>query len=141
MFIVAAIAFDGIFIHKLPLEALKYPVFCFLIVFGTCGIEIVRSIRKQKAEEETVEAEPVHYDLKNFLIMVVMLIVYVILLWLIGFIAASIALTIVFTVLYRLNKPVLVNVIATVVIIAVFFIFGKVLYIFLPQGLLFKLIF
>ena len=141
MLIMAALAVDGVFIQKLPVEALKYPLFCFFVVFATCAIEIVRSIRKQKVIGDKVETKPVHYNKKNFMIMVGLLTAYVILMWLSGFIVSSIALTVVFTLLFKIRRLVLVNIFAAIVVVVIYFVFSNALFIFLPQGLLFKLIF
>nr|WP_321305762.1 tripartite tricarboxylate transporter TctB family protein [uncultured Sphaerochaeta sp.] len=141
MLLVAAIVIDGFFIHELPMKALKYPIFCFSVFFATCVIEIIRSVRKQKTLGEKVEAKPIHHNLRNFSITVGLIVAYVIVMWLFGFIVSSIAITVGFTAIYRVQKNTIVNVVAAVVIITVYFVFSNVLYIFLPEGLLFKMIF
>lgn len=141
MVIVGAIAANGIFMQKLPFEALRYPIFCFIVFFTTCGIEIIRGIRKRKAMGDEYVEKSVYHNRKNYFITVGMLIVYVVLMWLFGFIISSIALTIAFTWYYQIHKVVVVNVVAAAVIISIYFVFSNALYIFLPKGLLFRSLF
>lgn len=141
MGIMAALAIDGIFIHKLSVEAMKYPLFCFAIVGVACLIEIGRSLQNQKVAGEQAKAKPLYYNKKNFFITVGMLGVYVIVMWLFGFIVASVAMSMAFTWFYKIRKWVLVNVVTALVVVAIYFIFSNSLYIFLPKGLLFNLIF
>ena len=134
--IVAIICLDGILINKLPMEALRYPLVCMAIVGITAVIEVVKAI-KGKDEKQ----KPVHKNAKNFLVASGLTVAYIILMWLFGFIVSSIALTIAFTVIYKMEKPVAINIGAAVVIIAVYFIFSRLLYIFLPEGLFFEWLF
>lgn len=141
MLIVAAIAIDGICIQKLPAEALRYPIFCFIVLFATSAYEIIRDIRKQKQTHDPSTKKPLYHNKKSFLITVGMLVAYVILMWLFGFIVSSIALTVAFTWYYKTRNLVRTNIVAALVIIGIYFVFSYALYIFLPKGLLFNLIF
>ncbi len=138
MIISGAIITDGMFIHKLSWDAIQYPLVCCLVVFAMAMIEIVKSLAGQKKKEKT---ESIYHNRKNFFLVAGMLIAYVILMWLFGFMFSSIALTICFTVLFKIQKPVLINIGAGIAIIAIYFVFNKILYIFLPKGMLFNLFF
>jgi hypothetical protein len=123
------------------MKALKYPIFCFSVFFTTCIIEVIRSVRKQRRLGENADVKPVHYNKRSFIVTVGMIIGYVVLMWLFGFIVSSIALTIGFTWLYKVRKSVVVNVIAAVIIVIVYLLFSNALFIFLPKGLLFEMLF
>lgn len=131
MAIVAAIAIDGIFIQHLPWDALQYPVFCFVVFYAACLIDIWNSLAKKDRKEKNI-----HSNVKNFYITLFMFLGYCILTYLIGFIIASIALTVAFTLYYKINKPLWVNLGSAVVIVVLYIVFGRVLYIFLPKGIL-----
>ncbi len=141
MLIMASMAFDGIFVQGLPMKALKYPLFCFAVVFVTSSIEIVRAVRKQKTMGVGEQAKPVHHNLRNYGITTAMLVAYVILMWIFGFIISSVMLTVAFTWYFKVNRLVVVNTAAAVVLIIIYYVFSNALYIFLPKGLLYKLIF
>ena len=131
MAIVASIAIDGIFIQQLPWDALQYPIFCFTVFFVACLIDIWHSISKRSENNKGV-----HTNIKNFYITLLMFVVYCVLTYLLGFIIASIALTIAFTLYFKVNKPIWVNIGAAIVIVALYIVFGRVLYIFLPKGII-----
>ncbi|MGN0907767.1 MAG: tripartite tricarboxylate transporter TctB family protein [Bullifex sp.] len=135
MAIVTAIAIDGILIQHLPKDALTYPIFCFIVFYAACLTDIWNSFRKQDREKK------VHGNIRNFYITLLMFVCYAALTYLVGFIVASIALTVAFTLYFRMKRPVIVNICAAVVIITLYFIFSRLLYIFLPTGVLFRLIF
>lgn len=139
MSIVTAIAIDGFFIQKLPMEALKYPCFCFVIFYGACIVEIINAFCKN--EKNNGEKTRIHTNFKNFYITFGLLVAYVLLMYLFGFILSSIAMTVAFTLIFKVRKPVLINAGAAVVIVAIYFIFSRVLFIFLPKGLLAALVF
>ena len=134
--IVAIICLDGILINKLPMEALRYPLFCAAVVMLTAAIEIVKAVRNGTGKQK-----PIHKNARNFAVAAALMVGYIILMWLFGFIVSSIALTIAFTVIYKMEKPVAINIGAAVVIIAVYLIFSRLLYIFLPEGLFFEWLF
>ena len=83
----------------------------------------------------------VHKNMKNFLIAVGMFSIYALLMWLFGFIVASIVLTFAFLYVFKSKKILWVGLGASIVIVAIYFSFAKILYIFLPKGVLFNLIF
>lgn len=139
MVIVTAIAIDGFWIQKLPMEALKYPIFCFVVFYCACVIEIINAFRKK--EKKNGEENKIHNNLKNFYITFGLLVAYVLLMYLFGFILSSIAMTVAFTLIFKVKKPLLINIGAALVIIALYFIFSRVLFIFLPKGLITTLIF
>ena len=128
-----AIIVDGVCVQHLPLEALKYPLFCVMVLCLACVVEIIRGITPASKTKETI-----HKNFKNFLITVGMLAAYAVLMWLVGFIFSSIAITLAFTLTFHIRKPIPVNVGAAAVIIAMYFAFSKFLFIFLPKGLLFQ---
>lgn len=138
LIITVAFAIDGILIQKLPFDALRYPIFCMVVIATTCGIEIFNSCKKNA---KTKNKEEVYTNKTNFLLAFAFIIAYAILMWLVGFIISSIALTIAFTLKFKIKHPVPINIGATLVIIGAYFLFSKVLYIFLPKGLLLQWIF
>ena len=136
--IILAMAVDGFLIQKMPMEAAKYPIFVFAVAIAAGVAEIVRCFRKQKTDETR---KPVFADRKNFLFIVCAIVVYMFLMWLVGFIVSTIAFTVAFTLRFRMKNLIAVNIGAAAVIVAIYFIFVKLLYIFLPAGVLFDAIF
>ena len=140
LLITLAIVADGLVFHKLPSDALSYPLFCALGVALCCLVEIFRGLKNYK-KEECKASKPLHLNFRNFCIAVGMFAVYALLMYLIGFIAASIILTFAFLYLFKANKALWIGLGAAIVIVGIYFAFAKLLYIFLPKGLLIKLIF
>ena len=136
---------DGLFVHKLTWAALRYPVVCGGMVTLCAVIEIANAFRKQAAsgseEEGEKKAKPVFTNRRNFLIMVGLMAAYVLLMWLLGFIISSVAIVVAFTLILKAKKPVWVIIGFTVVIVALYYVFRNYLYVFLPRGLLIKMIF
>ncbi len=141
----AAIIIDGICVQKLPMNALSYPMFCAAMVFVAGFVEIVRAFRDQKAASESAETaggkKTLYVNRKNFLISVGLFAAYVVLMWLLGFVISSIAVTAAFVYVFKAKKPLLVVLCSAVVIVLLYILFNKALYIFLPKGLLFGLVF
>ena len=135
--ITALIAIDGFFVHRLSVEALKYPIFCMSVIAIAAVFEVCKSIRSQD-EKKT---KSVYVNKKNFMITAGLFLGYIILMWIFGFIVSSIAVTIAFTLIYKVRRPAAVNICAAIIIIAIYYSFRNLLYIFLPEGMLFDLLF
>lgn len=136
MLLTAIMAIDGFVFQDIPPEAAKYPVFVFCVIMAAGVAEIIRCVREQKKEEK--EAKPVFENPRNFLVVCGMIVGYGILVWLLGFVIATILFTIGFTCYSRLKHLVLFNGIMALVIVGIYFLFERVLQIFLPVGLLFE---
>ena len=139
LLITAAIVADGLVFHKLKTDALSYPLFCAMGVALCCIAEIIKGLKS--SAKGAKDEKPVHKNMKNFLIAVGMFSIYALLMWLFGFIVASIVLTFAFLYVFKSKKILWVGLGASIVIVAIYFSFAKILYIFLPKGVLFNLIF
>ncbi|MEM5768779.1 MAG: tripartite tricarboxylate transporter TctB family protein [Bacillota bacterium] len=140
MLLVGLMAADGQFIQKLPSSATKYPFFIFsvVIVFGI--VDIINSFRQQAAERGK-ERKPLFENRGNFLIITGMIIGYVLLMWLLGFVISTILFAVLFAWKFRLRHLIIFDLSAAVCIVALYVCFEKLLYIFLPTGLLFDKLF
>lgn len=133
LLLVAIMAFDGFAIQKMPSDAAAYPIFLFAVIAIAGVAELLNVFHKQK---EGKEEPPVFENRNNFLAVVGMIIGYAVAMWLIGFILSTILFTIVFIARFKIKKAVLVDICAAVVTVAVYLLFEKVLYVFLPSGIL-----
>lgn len=140
MLLVGLMAADGFFIQKLPADATKYPGFLFAVVIVSGIVEIISSFRKQAAEQGK-EIKPLFENCKNFLIITGMIIGYVLFMWLLGFMISTILFAVLFAWKFRFKHLLIFDISAAVCIVALYFCFEKLLYIFLPAGLLFDKLF
>lgn len=139
--VVGAIAVDGVFVQKLPSEALRYPYFCFLMIFLACAVEIIKGVRTSAKQENSDEREPIHHNMKNFLTAIVMFAAYIVVMWFFGFIVSSVALMVAFAWRFKMKHLLVIGIVTAIVVSAIHLVFGNVLYIFLPKGLLFDVLF
>ena len=138
MLIAAAMAIDGFVRQKMPLDAAKYPIFVFAVIFAAGTWEIVHSLKAVKAEG--YKAPKVFENRKNFLIISGMMIGYILGIWLVGFIISTIVFSILFAWLFKFKKLVLFSIATVIVTVALYYAIVKLLYIYLPTGILIDMI-
>ena len=136
--LIAVMAIDGFAVEHMPADAAAYPIFVFVVIALAGVAELVNIFRRQKAGKEE---KPVFENRTNFLIATGMIIGYAVVMYLIGFILSSILFTVLFVGKFKMKKPLLVDIGAAAVIVAVYFCFEKLLYIFLPSGILLEKLF
>ncbi len=134
--LVLALAVDGFLRQKIPMEAAKYPLFVFVVTAAAGAIEIVRGVGTGH-----VDAQPVFENRKNFLSVCGMVIGYFLAMWLLGFVISTIAFSALFAWRFRLQHLLAFDIAAAAVTIALYYCFEKLLYIFLPTGLVFEMFF
>lgn len=139
MLFIMALAFEGLVRQKLPEEATGFPLFVFAVIFVVGCLELFRIWRVQKTQEQRTQ-EKVFCSQKNFLAMCGLIIGYILLMCLVGFIISTIVFAIVFAVKFRYRHPLVFGAAAVVVTIGLYYLFKKVMYIQLPMGYLADLI-
>lgn len=124
----------GLFVQRLPAEAVRFPLFVFGVVICAGIGEIIRSLRAEKRREEA--RPPVFHDRKNFLTVCGMILGYILLMYLVGFILSTILFAAAFGWRFRFRRLVPFGIAAAAVTVLLYFCFTKLMYIHLPQGLL-----
>ncbi len=140
LLIVAVIAFQGMVVEKLSEKALQFPFFVFgmCFVFGTVEIiRNVRDVRKKEKAGQDVTRKPVISDPRKFFTILGMIAVYAVLVYVLGFVAASIILSVVYGLYSGYKKKWVVVVVAICFSFALYLLFTKVLGTSLPRGLIF----
>ena len=113
-----------------PVGAGFFPAVVAIIQILICGVLIIQHKNKKHHEKE----EPLIS--KKSIFGIVYLIGYTVLITLIGYLFASLISFTFYLVYFKIKKP-LYYVIAWIFVFAIYFIFGEVFYIALPEGLLF----
>lgn len=135
----AFLAGDGLIRQSLPFEAVRFPIFVFAVIFIVGGMEIVRSLRAAKGQDETAGQAAVFTNRKNFLLICSMIVIYGILLHFLGFIIATVMLVIAFVSNFKYRYAVAYVIITAVVVVAIYYSFTRLMHIKLPAGLIMKL--
>lgn len=141
MLLVLALAADGFARQGMPIEAAKYPIFVFCVVIVSGVVEIARCLRAQSSQETGAPEKKVFENRKNFLVVSGMIIGYVIAMWLLGFMLSTIIFAVLFAWYFKLKHLIVFDIAAVIVIVGLYYCFEKLLYIFLPAGLLFEKLF
>lgn len=131
--LIAIMAVDGLAIEHMPADAAAYPIFVFAVIALAGAVELVNIFRRQKAGKEE---KSIFENRRNFLTATAMIVGYAVVMYLIGFVLSSILFTALFVGKFKMKKPLLVDMGAAAVIVAIYFCFQKLLYIFLPSGIL-----
>ena len=140
LLIVAVIAFQGVAVEKLSSRAMQFPMFVFGMCFLFGIIEIVRNVKavnQQAKAEGEVKRKPVFVNSKNFFVILGMIVAYAALVYLIGFVAATILLGIVYGFYSKYKNKWVVVIVAVCFSVAIYLLFTKVLGTSLPTGLIF----
>ena len=135
---ILTMAVDGFVRQKMPLDAAKYPIFVFAVILVTGIWEIVHSLKA--AEAEGYKPPKVFENRRNFLIISGMMVGYLVAMWLVGFIISTIVFAILFAWLFKFEKLVIFSIAAVIVTIVLYYCIVKLLYIFLPTGILIDMI-
>lgn len=143
--IIVLLSFEGFVRQDMPDLAARFPLAVFGIVVLAGIAEVVRSIsaNKQKAgattggKEKTAEQKN---HARNFAVISIMIVIYSILMYLVGFIASSILFFIVFVLFFKFKRIVLFTVCSAIGIVGVYFCFTEFMHIRLPIGELFEMI-
>jgi hypothetical protein len=137
IFLISAyLMLDGIFISKLNRNAFRLPRLVFCAIMVLCVIEMIRFfLYNLKAE---TKPKPVIKNVRNFLIGLAFLAGYCIALYFVGFIPSTIAVCLVFGFLFKYKRRILLIVYTIIATMLVWFVFGRILGVPLPVGLLFN---
>ncbi len=134
------LAADGIFIKKLSSSAMAFPGF----VFGTgilIGIlDLIKSIREIKNKSDA-EKQPLFENKKNFQTICFLMLLYVVLMWLCGFIISSMVFSLLFAWKHHYKRMILFTIVMAVIILIWYLLFTKFLGVQFPAGFIFELIF
>jgi len=136
MFFVAAMAIDG---FDLPMDAIKYPIFIFCIVAAAGIFVIVQTIKASKG----ADYKPVQpfENRKNFLVICGLIIGYIIVMYLLGYIISSIIFAILTAWYFKYEHMLAFSIGVAIASLGIYYCFVKLLYIFLPTGLLLNKLF
>jgi len=146
--IILVLCLEGFVRQDMPALASRFPLAVFGVVILTGIAEFFRSLsaakkRAEKEEKDGGKKEIFQEKLgekkttrKNFITVSVMVILYSILMYLIGFIAASIALFVAFFHFFNFKRIVLSGLCAGLCIVAVYYCFIDLMHIQLPVGAL-----
>lgn len=135
MLFVLALALEGLVRQELPKEATGFPLFVFAVIFAVGCLELFRIWRGQKMDPQKTQKKVFH-NRKNFLMMCGLIVGYIVLMCLVGFIISTIVFAIVFAVKFRYKHPLVFGAAAVLVTIGLYYLFRKVMYIQLPVGYL-----
>lgn len=134
--LIAIMAFDGFVVQDMPSDARSYPIFVFVVIAIAGAVEIANAFRKQNDEKE-----PVFENRANFFLVAGMIIAYAVAMYLIGFVLSTILFVAIFIWKFKMKHALLYDIGAAAVIIAIYFCFKEILYVFLPSGVLLDKIF
>lgn len=145
---VIVLAADGFFVKKLSSSAMAFPGFVFIaaIVIGLLEIggnirSVNKRLRTSENEGNSNQKKPVLDNKKNFIAMCMMLAVYFLLLYLIGFIISSIVFSLMFAIYHRYQRMVLFTGVTVMIVVFWFILFSKFLGVNIPNGLLAEVLF
>lgn len=111
-------------------------IFLILLTFLIwCILVEMRSINKSDTKDESKN----QYDFKKWLFSGISIVIYTLLMYLVGFIVSSIIFTAALMWLLGLKRPILVGIITLCSVVLIWTIFQKILYIPLPEGILFNM--
>lgn len=113
-----------------PVGAGFFPVVIAIIQIIICGVLIIQHKNKKQTEKE----EPLIS--KKSIFGILYLLGYTVLITLIGYLLASLVSFTFYLIYFKIKKP-LYYAIAWVFVFTIYYIFGEVFYIALPEGLLF----
>ena len=136
--VILVLTFEGIAVQHLPKGAMGFPGFVFSVILIVGILELLRIRKTQREGHET--HENVFVNCGNFMVACGLIIGYLVLMWLVGFILSTIAFTIVFVVKFRYKHVLIFGIAAILAAVGLYYIFKNVMYIHLPDGLLFELI-
>ena len=113
-------------------------------VFGTgilIGIlDLIKSIREIKNKSDA-EKQPLFENKKNFQTICFLMLLYVVLMWLCGFIISSIVFSLLFAWKHHYKRMILFTIVMAVIILIWYLLFTKFLGVQFPAGFIFELIF
>lgn len=136
---IGVLAFQGTVVEDLSDKAMRFPSFVFS-VGGILGVaEIIRNVRSVQAAEKKGQAakrKPVFKDWKNFTQFVLMTLAYLVLLYLLGFVIASIIMVISYGLLRGYEKKWVIIVAGVGVILLWYVLFTKVIGVRMLTGVL-----
>lgn len=144
---IGVMAIDGFFVSRYSSSAMAFPKFVFAVAAVSGIAEIVRNIKAQKARQKEKsgesEEEPisgVFHDKKKFFVFTAMIFAYLILMLLTGFVVSSIVFCLAYGFREKFPNPVVLVITSVVIVLLWYFLFGSVLNVRLPAGMLAKIV-
>lgn len=139
MLFAGALAIDGFIRQDLPADAVKYPIFVFCVIAIVGLSQVFSSLKASKGDD--YKPAKIFENKKNFIVVFGMIVSYIIVMYLLGFILSSIIFAIAVAAYFKYKHLIGFSIGAAIVFTGVYYVFVKLLYIFLPSGLLFDKLF
>lgn len=140
--IITVLLVEGFVRQDIPALGARFPLVVFGVVILTGVAELVRCVRARKAEIAAAEqagkadapSKPAFKNLRNFLVISAMVVVYSVAMHYLGFIISSIVFFIAFVLHFKFRRVVLFSVCSSVCIVLVYFCFTRLMHVRLPVG-------